>query len=436
MERRRNIRFWIVIPGILIVLALAWLLVIRIEARHRLTAARTAWNAEVTRLGVTVAPPANIPSPEDAASWIMAAAEIVQPVPYRRVLARTVGTPVARWSADDLRAAERMLAVNAEPLRLLHHAARLPRASFGPSGDADGLQLLRVLWAGRMLAVSARLHLAHREEDKALDDLVTLERMASALEQGRRSIHLLFGIACEGIAGDVIRDAVEAGALSPAGAGRLMSAVPDTDLVRAAQRAGVVETDRMAGMIESQRLDDLLAQGGLFYRTNSELNPGKARLLAWLGMPWRQATLAYLYQRRVRNLEVMATPYVRLAGLKAKPRPSLPAGVWLGSGSDWYWSMAAGRIQGRAAMRRLLRDALAVAVKAGRSGVFPRDLSGIDDGTPELFCECVPSYRVEANGTAIISLAGAAPLWKKAMGKLIEGAPALFTWKISKPRLR
>ena len=232
----------------------------------------------------------------------------------------------------------------------------------------------------------------------------------------------------------VAHDALQAGTLSPAGAARLAKVLPDDDLVHIVQRTIVAQIGQMTDAIEGQPLGDLLEQGGLFYRTNSELSPGRARLLAWLGFPWRETTLAYLYRRQARSLDIMAMPYVKLPIVVHDRRAPLPTGVFIGPVSDWYWSMVVGRFQGRAAMRRLMRDALLLAARAGYSGAFPADLAGIDDGSPELFCECPPVYRIEPDGAATLSLPGAVPLWRRAMGKLINGAPPLFSWKIALPR--
>ncbi len=440
MEHTPNrTRLWIAIPGIVIVLALAWLLIIRVQARHRLAAARAAWTAEVQRLGVTVTPPADIPSSEDAASWINAACQIVSTRGYRNVLAEALLHPAASWTPDQARQIERLLAENAEAIALLHRAAQLPRLSGAAlEGDpsAGSALLLGVLWAGRILAVSARAHLGRGEEAAAIDDLAAIERIASGLEQGARTLLPLVGIACEGFVEAVVHDAIGAGRLGPTGAARLAAALPDNDLVHVAQAAAVKETGSVADQIEGKPLSDLLVQGGLFSRTNPGLKPGRASLLAALGIPWRTATLAAFYRQRLEDVRTLATPYAKVVTMKPGPRPSAPIGVFIEPAGAIHFSLAAGRFQGRAAMRRLMRDALGVVAHSKRGGGFPPDLSGIDDGSTELFCACAPVYRVRPDGTAVVDLPGAAPLWARAMGKIVKSAPPLFTWEIARPRRR
>lgn len=435
MEHTQKSRLCIVIPGALVVLALAALLVVRIQARHGETRALAVYGTTVERLGVDTAALADVPTAENAAARMKAAAALLDLSGSKKQLVKLAYKDPARWSPEEREMVRQVRAANADAIELLHAAARLPSSNFEiPEDDMSARvpRLYNLLWGMRLLAPSARLHFADGEAEAGFQDLAALAALARAVERERPQIMPLVGIVAERFFYGVVRDQLASGGFSAPTLRRVAAMMPTVDLLAREMSAVDAATASAAVAFSEKSLAQLANQTSILY-DQGVVARAWLKTGAWIGLPWREATLADLYLRSADFLEDVHRPYARLSTRKS-PLARRPALSLLPARYGLFYPDAIGRIQGTLATRRLARIALAVAQETTSAGNFPRDLSGIDDGSPSLFCECVPVYRVGADGTATLTLPGAAPLWRKLMGKIEANAPTLFTWKIARPR--
>jgi hypothetical protein len=143
-----------------------------------------------------------IPNDENAASWLQAGAgSIERSVEEKGAVAPATFLPYAEWSPTLERTVREALERHRGGLETMHMGVGLERSSYGIR-YSEGIRakipdLLVLLDANRLLMLDAQVALADDEEQRTLNALATMSRLASSLAEESTLITTLVAIACE-----------------------------------------------------------------------------------------------------------------------------------------------------------------------------------------------------------------------------------------------
>jgi len=407
MNHRARTRPWFVIAGLIVLVLGAGLLFWRAGARHHVERARARFEAAVARFHLNLGHPASVPHRDNAATWLRAAADLVDRDCIRKSIKLWRGRAWVRWTPAERDDAAACVASNREVLDLLHRAARCSGSNWDLEYSLEGHTppFLNLLYCARLLAISSSLHLAAGETDPALEDLTAMAAIARSLNQEKMLITVLSGSAMEGLFLSTVSDAISAGLIGAAQVPALEAMLPRSNLVTAAQAALGVETEMLVegspAMLRDPKSQPLNTAGVLMVHAGS-----------WLGIPWRETLTADLYDLGTRRLELVVTPYAELhANPPAPMSPHFPSGLVVPKNVFKHPIVVsiAGRAQETMAWRTLVRAGLALLRAARSQGRYPATLPEPFE-TRQLFCDCSPKLEFHDDGSARIFLPGAQKL--------------------------
>ena len=418
------VRLWVRAIGLVLVLALACLLVMRIVGDRRLAAAEREFAVKAGALPPNLYASARVPEEENAAILLRAGAEAI--VLYAKEVS-TAGemTTVnqAVWSEERNHLIRQLIARNRPAFELLRRTAGMTRSSFGLTDPAHlhddlktNLPLLKLLWAQRLLWLDAKVALREGDMVRCADDARVMSVLAVALEREAPLISELVGLAAEKILLQVMSDAVARPDLDVATLSVLASAIPEVDLRAAWRRSRAFEFR-------------LPAVSGTSIR-NPEARRNLAKTALYLAAPgyFDAPYIAWM----ARLMQAPDVPYGNgLAALtEQQPRGSISP-----LGPLFHLTQAAGRSQVILSERRLARLALALRRQALATGAYPDSLDAFAEArVADPFTAERIVYKHRPDGSAQLSVPGGAKLWEGMQGKV--GFPGPFTWELPVPAPR
>jgi hypothetical protein len=422
MAMSRVVRRTVRVVGVVLVVALAGLLALRIYGNRRLAAAEREFRANLGPMaGNSYASP-TVPDEENAAIYLRAGAQAVVLPGGDKALAAELTTLVfKRWNPQQVSEISRILAGNAPALELLHRAAGMTRSSFGLTDPAnvdedlkDKLPLLKLLWAQRLLWLDAHLALRDGDTVRLLDDARAMSEMAAALERETPLIAELVGIAAEKILLSTVADAVASPHLDGTAVSGLSNVLLDLDL-RAAWRRSLAFEFKLPGVSQVVR-GELERKRNIVRSTIYLAAPSyfdapsvawMARLLVAVDVPYGTRLLALAQQRPQSVFSPLAirTPNLVQAG---------------------------GRNQVILSERRLARVALALRRQGLATGAYPDSLDAFPEASaPDPFTGEHIVYTHRRDGSAELSVPGGVKLWERMQKNVGFAGP--FTWELPAP---
>ncbi len=422
MNDRPRTRPVFVITGLVVLALAAGLLLWRAGARHRMEGARGRFTATAATYHLDLGHPPAVPRNDNVATWLRAAADLVDQDCVRSTINPLAGRPPTQWTPAERERAAACVASNREVLDLLHRASRCSASNWKLrfSLQARIPPVLHLLQCSRLLAASVVLHLDRGETTPAMDDLAAIATIARSFENEKQLISLLIGGASENLLLATIGDAIGAARLGVTQAPALEAMLPSRDLVMGLQEALGVEATinmKLALGISAAGFDDssfapATTAGNLLVHAGS-----------LFGIPWRETLAADFYDLGTWRLHTVATPYVELRADPPEPiSPHFPSGLVVPPSSfgPTIVITSAGRMQETMAWRDLTRAGLALLRQAAPTGHYPATLPEEFRGR-QLFCNCPPTLELREDGSVRIFLPGAQEL-----------SDALWSWAAKK----
>jgi hypothetical protein len=422
MNGRRIVRWSVRVLGVVLVVALAGLLALRIYGSRRLAAAERRFAAAVGPVEGNPCASDRVPDEQNAAIYLRAGIDATifldDDVPLVDDL--TV-TPPLNWTESQRAGLRRIVARNAPALELLHRAVGLKRSNFGIADFAHKMEkpgplpmLLKAMRVQRLLYDESLLALQERDFSRALSSAEVMSAMAAALEREPLLIAHLVGIACEKMFLELTADAV---------------AMPTVN-------------ERSLAAVEDQLVDVNLDQAWKRTLACEFRLPSRRKIVERPSMPQavlqriRYALLAdyldALYVERMADLaSAMRSPcgdgLARLAG--ASPRSSSTVlSMFTG-----HLVNAIGRYQVVLSERRLARLAVALRRNAVQTGAYPTSLASFPEARErDPFTGGQLSYTLRPDGSAQLAVPDGVKLWDRMNPNIHNPGP--FTWELPPPR--
>ncbi len=423
MAMSRVVRRTVRVVGVVLVVALAGLLALRIYGNQRLAAAEREFTANVGPMAGHPDDSASVPDEANAAIYLRAGAEaVVLPGGDKAAAAElTVGDPT-RWNAQQVAEAGRILAANAPALELLHRVAGMTRSSFGPVNPANvvddlrsKLPLLKLLWAQRLLWLDAHVALGDGDTARLVEDARAMSVLAAALERETPLIAELVGIAAEKILLGTVADAAANPHLDEAAVSDLSRVLLDVDLRTAWRRSLAFESKVPGGL---QAFEGSSKPRGSLIRSR----------IVYLAAPsfWDAPYVEWM----ARLLKAVDVPYASRLSSLTEQRPRSEFSPLAASIANL--TQAAGRNQVILSERRLARLALALRRQGLATGVYPDSLDAFPEASaPDPFTGEHIAYTHRRDGSAQLSVPGGVKLWERMQRNV--GFPGPFTWELPPP---
>jgi hypothetical protein len=417
-NRRLTILIRIVLSTVLLLLVAA--LAIRLHGKANLDkaykAAESAWRSEAPSR------PATSLGEKDAIVWLAAgarAAVIEGDARYALAdLASALKQP--ELSTAQISQAEMLLDTNAPAITLLHRAEGL-QALINPSSEFEEFDIVRALYASRLLALEARLSCRKGDWNRFFSSVRLLSIWTKALESDPASLMLptplWLGAASEGLLIGTLREAAQNPALPRSMAINLPGLVPEADLLMP-WRA--------------------FLHGQVNVAEDPYHNPVDAKVL------WPEITRPEAFLDNLLLGDSIHANFVeynaRLAMASMKPYardkedipdgfsvPSLRGTTWIPNG---YLKGSLARLQATLAQRQLARTAL-TALSARQSPSHWPKASALPLG-PDSFTGNPLSYEIMPDGALRLSCPGLAELY--AASPRNSGIKIADTWTLPEPK--
>lgn len=420
MNGRRIVRWSMRVLGVVLVVALAVLLVLRLYGSHRLAAADREFAAKLGPIEGNPYASAKVPDEENAAIYLRAGSEavILSKRDTQRAGELTTTRPDA-WMEDDRTFMHRILADNAPPLELIHRAAAFPKTSFGLRDQRTDVfrskvPLLKLLWAQRLLYLESCLALQEHDLARFLAAAGAMSTMAKALEQESPLIVPLVGVACEKMLLEATAEALATPDVDERSISQLEKQLVDVDLDRAWRRS----------LRSEFRLP---AHAGIAWMANTEPNWAERLRYALLG-----GYVDAPYVERMTFLAgAMGTPFGD--GL-AERLNALSTSLNLPKGTPNLVN-AVSRFQVVLSERRLARLALSLRRHASQVGTYPTSLATFPEGADrDPFTGGRIVYTLRPDGSAQLTVPNGVKLWDRLNPEVHNPGP--FTWELPAPQSR
>jgi hypothetical protein len=396
--------------GVLVLLALAGSLALRVYGDRRLARARSALEQQGVSLSLASYELPEVPKEENAAVWFQAgAAAVVLSREDRTLMFASARLPSQEWDDERTQRVRALLAVNHGALETLHRGAPLSRSSFeveyrkGASARMPGSGLRT---AAGLVVAEGRLALRDGNEQVFLLAESTVSRLADAMTREPVLITQIEGDYVEKHALFLAVEVVAGAKDFPHALARLGDALPTGDRLAELRRSLGCEAAMMSTMFDAGReLDDLLVGPDGSWHTLSLLNAsGYARLIH-----------AALVEASLRQRTVIDAPLETLLAFAwQRPLRSRWPHRWLAE----TLSPVAGRVALETrltlAARQLVRAAIDVRAAGLRDGRYP---ATAPDGTafsqPNALNGRPLRYTRDGSGSARIEIPGvtAKELW-------------------------
>ncbi len=403
------VRWTLRVVGVVLVVALAALLVVRVYWGRRLASAERDLREQLGPLVASAFESPRIPDSDNGGIFLRAGSEALILLGNDKPLVNEMSTtPPESWTESQRADLRRIVADNRPVLELLHRAVGLKKSNLGIADSAAKMvkpgqipSLLKVLSVQRLLYADSLLALQGHDLARAVANAEAMSAMAAALEREPLLVAELVGVACEKMLLGVIQGAAASPDLDGAGTSRLEQAFVQIDLrVAWKQLMARVALDRLgagaSGRFEGvERVVDLL-------------------------LPGRYDAPAMEYC--VKLVNVMDEPYGTDLRRKAVATPFATPNL----------VRAAARNQVVLSQRRLARIALALRRQALETGAYPSSLSSFPEAsTNDPFTGGQLFYTVRSDGSAQLSVPDGEKLWDQANPEVHNPGP--FTWELPAP---
>jgi hypothetical protein len=403
------VRWTVRLLGVMLVVALATLLVLRVYWSKRLGSAERDLRGQLGPLVGSAFESPKIPGNDNAGIFVRAAAEALVLVGNDKAQVNDLSmTPPESWTEQQRAELRRIVADNRPALELLHRAVGLKQSVFGLAAEVDAMEkpgplpvLLKVLSVQRLLSDDGFLALRERDIPRVLSTTDVMSVTAVALEREPILVAELVGIACEKMLLSVIASAVAKPGLDAAGISRLERAAVEVDLRVAWKQS--------------------LARVALT-RLGSAASPGYrgAREIVYAVLPGCYDAPAVEYCSRLVN--AVDTPYGTDLRRSAIATPFATPDL----------VRAAARYQVVLSQRRAARIALALRRQALETGTYPRSLSAFPEARQkDPFTGGPIVYRLRPDGSAQLTVPNGEKLWDQANPEVHNPGP--FIWELPAP---
>jgi hypothetical protein len=409
MPRPPAVRWTVQVVEILLLVALAGVLVLRVYWSRRLAAAEQDLRKQLGPLVASAFESPKIPDSDNGAIFVRAGAEAMillgDDIP---LVDKMSATPPESWTESQRADLRRIVARNAPALTLLARAVGLKRSNFGIADAAAKMEkpgplpvLLKVIRVQRLLYDDALLALQEHDFSRVLSSAEVMSATAAALEHEPLLVAELMGIACEKMFLGVVEGAVATPGLDAAAISHLEHILVDVDL-RVAWKQSLAR-------VALTRLGSAASSG---YR-------GVRKIVYSILPGWYDAVAIEYCLRLVSATDI---PYGTDLGHAAIAMPfNTPDLV-----------RAAARNQVVLSQRRLARIALALRRQALETGTYPSSLSAFPEASetdPLTGGQIV--YTLHPDGSAKITIPGGAKLSDEANPQAHNPGP--FTWELPAP---
>jgi hypothetical protein len=343
-----------------------------------------------------------IPNDENAAAWLQAGAgAIVRSDEEKKAVGPATFLPYAAWSDELRKVVREALDLHRGGLETMHVAAGLDRSSY-EIRYSDGIrakipELLVLLDANRLLMLEAQVAHADGEEQRTLNALATMSRLASSLGEESTLITTLVGIACERMQLDVAAEVV----------GSDMPWVTDTRFL-----------DELEATISDADGAELIGRNFDAWSTVMELHlnglaPGWEEEYGDIQVSLADVNRALVADTRSDLLARLATPFGRdPEGLNRTNSATLfdPRRGDVFADMEGF-AKAIGRLQSVEAQRQLVRAAITMRRHVVGQGGYPADRPGIPElAEPDPFTGRPLIYQPQADGSLVLEIDGVVEL--------------------------
>lgn len=433
MSGSTSVRWTVRVLGVVLVVALAVLLVVRVYGTRRLAAAEKEFARRVGSRGAGTSTPVRVFDEENAAVFLGAGAEAMILVGNAKPRVNEMSTtPPESWSEVQRADVQRILADNRPALGLLHRAAGMTKSSFGVIGSKNKAEeltmghLFKLMTAQRVLLVDARMALLEHDPERLLADAASMASMAAGLERETAQVEVLLGIACEKMLLAALRDAVGDASTERGTLTKLQGMVVDTDLRAAWRRSKLAQQAEIRKHVAAVISDPLTARqepvglyarfmefavGKIFQAQQLELT---ADLIAAVDQP---LGLNPSWSRR----EVH--------------QPRTIFGVFEVFENVMFGQAAkssVGRLQSTLSLRALARIALVIRLQGLATGSYPETLASLPGAMhPDPFAGKPLTYERRPDGSAHISVPDFGELWKRIADASTSSQPYLWELPVS-----
>jgi hypothetical protein len=409
MTGSRLVRSTFRVVGVVLVVALAALLAVRVYWGRRLGSAEQDLRERLGPFVASAFESPRIPDSDNGGIFLRAGAEALILLGNDKPLVNEMSTtPPESWTESQRAGLRRIVADNRPVLELLHRAVGLKQSNLGIADSAAKMarpgqipSLLKVLSVQRLLYADSFLALQEHDLTRALTNAEAMSAMAAAMEREPLLVAELIGVACEKMLLEVIRGAAASPDLDGAGTSRLEQALVQIDLrVAWKQLLARVALTRLgsaasAGYEGVEKVVDLLLPG----RYDAPAIEYGVKLINAMDEP---------YGTDLRRTAI-ATPFAT---------PELVR--------------AAARNQVVLSQRRLARIALGLRRQAMDTGAYPSSLNSFTEASEkDPFTGGQLVYTVHADGSARLSVPDGEKLWDQANPQVHNPGP--FTWELPAP---
>jgi hypothetical protein len=396
--------------GVLVLLALAGSLALRVYGDRRLAKARNALEQQGVSLGLASYDLPEVPKEENAAVWFQAgAAAVVLGKEDRTFMFASARLPGQEWDDERTQKVRALLAVNHGALETLHRGAPLSRSSFeveyrkGASARMPGSGLRT---AAGLLVAEGRLALRDGNEEGFLLAERTASRLADAMTREPAMITQIEGDYVEKHALFLAVEVVAGPKDFPHALAGLGGALPTGDRLAEVRRSFGCEAAMMSTMFDAGgQFDDLLVGPDGSWHTLSVLNAsGYARLIH-----------AGYVEASLRQRTVIDAPLETLLAVawQRPPRSRWPH-RWLAEVFTPIMGHAALGARLTLAARQVVRAAIDVRAAGLRDGRYPAITpEGTAFSQPNALNGRPLLYTLAASGSARVEIPGvtAKRLW-------------------------
>ena len=391
--------------GISLTVVLAALLVVRANGYSQQISLQSEFAEKLGPLDPAAYASPVVPDEQNAAIWLRAgAAALVLSKEDKDIVADLGFIGLGEWSAEQQQELHRILVRNAPALEVVHRAGGMKQSSYGLTGTEQefkpNLPLLDLLWIQRLLDLEARQALKNSDgQDLFWQSAGAMAAIAASLEREAPLISQLVGIAAEKIFLEVVREAIDTGALDKSALVRLDGMLLDVDL-RAAWRRSLASEGAGGWTPESNR-------------------------------KWLQGA-GLTGDTRLRLILDVAGTIDRPFGAFGKGLPEAVSDPKTAGDLRATFARAAGRYQTVMTVRRLARLSLGLRRQAQETGTYPDSLAGVPPASrSDPFTGTTLEYERRTDGSARLTAPGASAL-ADALYKPVKNF-SRFTWELPAP---
>jgi hypothetical protein len=416
--------------GILLLVALAALLGLRVYGNRRLAAAEREFTRRVGPREPGASARARVPDEQNAAVFLRAGSEaMILPGNDKPVIGEMSMAPAGSWSESQRADLRRILANNGPALGPLHRAAGMTRSNFGAvawdkkTHELTAPPLFKLMTAQRLLLVDARMALLEHDSARLLADAASMATMAAGLERETPTVELQVGIACERMLLAAVGEAVAEPSTDRGTLTKLQGMLVDTDLRVAWGRSNLWQQTVIQQHVAAVLSDPLAARapkvslygrflefvlGDIFKAQQLELRADLIAAVAQpLGLdpPWSRRGL---HQPRT-IFDMFEVFESVMFGQTAKS--------------------SIGRLQSTLSLRELARIALAVRLQGLATGSYRETLASLPGAMrPDPFAGKPLAYERRPDGSVRISVPDFEALWKRVSDVGARAQP--FSWEL------